>query len=195
MNSSDKNKYVIGITGEICAGKDTLVNALVDQLKKDKMGVEVLHSSDIIKQIFTLIDIVPKREDFHNITIYLRKYYGKNFFTRVIRKKISLSKGTIILWSGLRSKYDLELLRQYPNNFLVYIKSPVEDRYRRLLTRDRDKGDKTKTKEEFLEDCNKSTETYIRTLKEKSDYVIHNFDGQFENSLDHFMNIVTKVVK
>lgn len=169
-----QKKLVIGIAGEICSGKDTLAHFVASTLKNNGRNVSVMRTSDVLREIFMIIGLSPKRTDFHNMTEILRHYYGEDILARAMKKRLDTEGTEVILWVGLRSQYDMEVLASFSNSKLVFVDAKAEERFQRINDRGENIDDSTKTWEQFLEDCNRSTEQTIQSFRNHAELIINN---------------------
>jgi uridine kinase len=185
-----QKKVVVGIAGEICAGKDTIASMVLNDLKNKGVRILIVRSSDILREIFSTIEIEPRRIDFHNITEFLRHHYGEDILSQIMGHRIETACATVVLWVGLRSRHDIEVLRRFSVNKLVFIEATAEERFRRICKRDENIDDREKTWEQFIEDSNRSTEKTIRTFRSWAEMIINNEDDHIEESCKLFSRTV-----
>lgn len=183
---------VIGITGEICSGKDTLARFVAQTLKQEEYSVLVVRTSDILREVFGLVGINPNRLDFHNLTQFLRGHYGEDILSRIMMRRLHHEAAQVILWVGLRSPHDLEALSKLPHSALVFVEASPEERFGRILQRNENPDDQEKTWEEFLQDCERSTERTIRSFRSKADLVINNPNAGLQDSQKKLLDEIRK---
>ncbi len=133
---------LIGLTGENCAGKGTVADYLV----KNK-GFQYTSLSDAIRfelrkegREITRNNLIDKGNE-------LREAFGPGALGRKIVE--TLKKGENYAIDSIRNPREVEELKKQANFFLVNVVAPVELRFKRSLSRNRD-GD-PKTFEEFVE--------------------------------------------
>lgn len=188
------NKLIIGLSGKICAGKDTSAQYIED-IVSQKLSKKVthLHFSDLLTDFLAEMGVEKSRKNYHNLSQIFFKHFGPSVFADAVYKKTLESNSDIIIWNGMRSAYDVSLLKRFKNHIIVYIEANLESRYERLLKRNRNSGDITKSFEEFKQDQSRSTEQYIDEIKKESNLVINNVDGKLEQSLLTLEIEITKV--
>lgn len=189
--SEISSKKIIGVSGPMLAGKDTLVNYIVETLTlHHNIAVTHLHFSDPLRQIILSIKGEDSRLSYHKLTLLLKEYFGKDVLTKLISNETLNSKDDLIIWNGVRSEPDVLALRCFKNNILIYIDASIDDLYARLLLRARNSGDKNKFKEELKEDLSRSTETHLSKIKKKADFIIENKDDELEKTKREFYKVI-----
>lgn len=189
-----REKLIIGITGEICAGKDTLAHFVATTLRQEGIIVSVFRTSDILREIFATIRIEPRRIDFHNMTEFLRHHYGEDILTKVMKHRFQEEIADVVLWVGLRSPYDIQALDEFPNSGLFFVEATPETRFGRIVQRNENRDDKEKTWETFLQDCEQSTERTIRSFRSHARLVINNEDNKLAESQQLLLKEVKKIL-
>lgn len=133
---------LVGLTGENCAGKGTVADYLV----KNK-GFQYTSLSDAIRfelkkegREITRNNLIEKGNE-------LREAFGPGALGRKIVE--TLKKGENYVVDSIRNPSEVEELRKLQNFFLINVTAPVELRFKRSLSRNRD-GD-PKTFEAFVE--------------------------------------------
>lgn len=161
---------IIGLTGPISSGKDTVAIYL------KKYGFKHFSLSDELRSILKEKKIEPTRENLINWGNKLRKKYGTAYLAERILKKI---KGNAVV-SSIRNLGEIERLKKEKNFFLIGIDADPKIRFERAKKRNR-LGD-VKTFKEFLEKERKENnqKRYGQQLSlclQKADYKIDNSKG------------------
>lgn len=179
------NKLIIGLSGEICAGKDATAKLLINFFNYQlSQSVSHFHFSDLLTIILEEMSISKSRRIYDVLSQVLFRNCGQDIFAQCVYKKTRLTNDEVVIWNGIRSKYDVQFLRKFKKNILVYIESDLETRYKRLIQRNRDDGDITKSLADFIEDQSRSTEVYITEIKKSADLVVPNKDRELNKTLD-----------
>ncbi len=169
------SKLIIGLAGEIASGKGTIADYL--SVHHDAVKYKF---SDIIKDILNRVHLEKNRENFTNLSVGLRKYYGQDILAHALAEDVKKANDNIIVVDGVRREADLKYLRELDNFIFVFITAEEKKRYARLIARSEKQDDQTKTFEQFQEDAKLETELTIADLKNIADVIIDN-NGEVEN--------------
>jgi dephospho-CoA kinase len=93
---------------------------------------------------------------------------------QLIKDRAFENTARIVVLDGVRWWQDVKMLRELPNNILVYITAPAELRFERLKKRNEKVGEAEMSWEQFLEEEKAENEIYIPKIGEKADYKILN---------------------
>lgn len=175
---------IIGFCGPNGAGKTTACLFL------KKKGFLYFSLSDIIREELKKEGKEINRE---NLTIKgneLRKKYGSDILAKICFEKVkNLNKNVVI--DSIRNIYEVKFLKSINNFTLIGITAKPENRYKRIISRNRKD---IKSYEEFLkqEEIENSDERYkqnINKVLEMCDYIINN-----NSSLEAFYKKIEEVV-
>jgi len=180
-----KKTLVIGLAGEIASGKGTVAKYLAQH----HHAVEYKFSN-ILGDILNRVHLDKNRENFTNLSIGLRKYYGQDILAHALAEDVKEASDNIIVVDGVRRKADLKYLRELDNFIFVFIAADVKARYERLTARSEKQDDRTKTFEQFQKDAELETERSIAQLRNIADVNISN-DG----TLDELYARVDKIIE
>ncbi|MDR2967734.1 MAG: AAA family ATPase [Methanobacteriaceae archaeon] len=175
---------VIGVSGLPGSGK-----SLVSNISK-KYGVYVVKMGDIIRE-----EAEKRNEDSGTVAVNLRKEHGQYVvakFTIVKIRKLFKSnknykKGPVFVVDGIRSPYEVKLLKKYFKNFvLLSIFSSPKTRFNRLKNRKR--SDDSIHIEDFHKRDERELDFGIGTVISTSDYIIVNEEGigKYKNQINKF---------
>lgn len=133
---------IIGITGFLCAGKDSVASIL---MKKSFYHISL---SDMIREECRKRMIAITRENLQNVGNELRAKYGADVLARLALKKIQPDKNYVI--TSIRTEAEAKALNEaFGNEFvLVFVDAPAKIRFQRAVRRNREND--PKTFEEFL---------------------------------------------
>jgi dephospho-CoA kinase len=159
---------VIGLAGRIAAGK----GAAAEYLKK-KYKAEQFVYSDILCGILERLHIEPTRENLQKLGKGLRESLGEKVLVNAMRGNLAESKAELRLIDGIRYVNEVDMLRSFPHNRLIFIDSPLELRYERAKKR-AEKGEASLTLIEFKEKEKAATEMELDKVKAMADCVIDN---------------------
>ena len=133
---------IIGLTGPIAAGKDTVAKYLVEML-----GYRVVSLGEIVKEEVERRGLPLKREYFQLVGNELRQKHHAGILAELALKKLNSKNGII---NGIRNPFEVEYLRKELGKdfLLIAVDAPRELRFKRILERGRSVD--PKTFEEFV---------------------------------------------
>lgn len=165
-------KIIIGLVGEIASGKDTVANYLSKKYKSQTISFSA-SLRDILDRIF----IPHTRVNFANLGIKLRELFGNDLLSKVVAQEIKNSKKKLFCLPNIRLSSDIEHLKKEPGFVLVAIETDKKTRYNRLIKRNQNTDDKSKTWTQFQKDAYLPTEIEIKNLMKTAKYTIDNNGG------------------
>jgi dephospho-CoA kinase len=168
-------KIIIGLVGEIAAGKGTVVKYL-----EEKREASSHKFSSPLRDGLERFHLEINRKNMQDISRIMREHFGQNLLAKVIAEDAKKDKHNIVVIDGIRRPADIEYLKNLPEFKLVYIMADMETRYERLINRSENADDKTKTFEEFKRDHEAETEIYIKDIGSQAEYKINN-NSDFNN--------------
>lgn len=170
-------KTVIGVIGSKGSGKETFVYLLEKCLK----GRKVFHtrSSDVLLETLKLWDIPHTRNNHQRLAIIMNDEFGEGSLTHAVSSKMKAAGAEISVFDGVRWHSDVRMIREFPNNFLVYVTAPMEIRYQRMKMRSDKIGEDGISFEKFKEEEEVETEAYIPEIGKTADVIIPN-EGSIE---------------
>jgi uridine kinase len=114
--------------------------------------------------------------------------YGNTTLSDALRNRIKKSTADIVVYESIRWQSDLDMVRSFENNVVLYVTAPVELRYERTILRG-EKVDEAETSfDKFVSDEQVATETEIVRLSKYADYKIENTETEADFELK--LNIV-----
>ena len=134
------------------------------------------------------------RENRAKLSMHLRKGFGEDIFSKIMLAEAKKSDNELVVVDGVRRSFDIVHMETEEHFFFVYVEASPETRYERLTKRRQNTDDATKTQAQFEKDALLETETQIRDLKERADFVVNN-DGTLEELQKQIDEIVAKVRK
>jgi len=174
------DKMLIGLTGRIAAGKETLTRFLRDK------GFIYFETSILLREELENRGLEVSRKNMQDLGDELRKEHGAGILMKMLLKKIDVSGNYII--DSLRNAGETEYLKENVDDFvLIAVDAPQKLRYDRIIERGKDSD--PKTWEEFLEVDNRDyygdsnpLGQQVGKCMEVADYVIMN-DSDLESSM------------
>ncbi len=181
------NKIIIGIVGEIAAGK----GAAADYLK-NTYGGTIFKFSTPMREVLSRVYVEPTRENLQNLSTALRKMYGEDLFAKVIAKDAAGSISPFIITDGIRRPSDIVELVKLPNFHLLAVVADEKLRYERVKARNENANDANKTWDDFLKDSSAETELTIRDIAAKAEFTVDN-NGSFDDLHKNLDAIIAKI--
>lgn len=124
-------KLVIGLTGTLLSGKDT-----VSRILKEK-GFQAVVLSDIVREELKSCGIEVNRKAMQDMGNELRKEHGGHILAERALKKFQ-SYGTPLIINGIRNLDEVKYLKENSDFKLIGVDAPLEMRWERLKARNRD---------------------------------------------------------
>ncbi|MAF13374.1 MAG: hypothetical protein CMI53_00570 [Parcubacteria group bacterium] len=180
-------KVILGLVGELAAGKGTIV----DYLKKKHQAVSFRYS-DPLRETLELYDVEITRDNMQSLSTFLRQNYSESILADSILKKIKSSDHHLIVIDGVRRFTDFENLTKLPNFHLVYVTAEPKTRYDRYIKRDENVGDNTFSFEDFSEKEKAEADKQVPAVGKKADFKIDN-NGDFESLHQQVEDIWKKI--
>ncbi|MFH1287019.1 MAG: AAA family ATPase [Candidatus Magasanikbacteria bacterium] len=168
-------KLVLGIVGEIAAGKTTVTDYF-----KEKYNAETFRFSDMLRDVLDRMHIEKSRENLQALSTFLRQTYSEEIMSKVIAEDVKKAEHELIITEGVRRPTDVTYLRELPNFHLIAINTDAETRYQRITKRSENPDDKNKTWEQFQEDGAQEAEQKIKEIAAEADVTLDN-NGSLKN--------------
>jgi len=181
------NKIIIGLIGELAAGKGTITNYL-----KEKHQAVSFRYSDSLRENLEIFGLEISRENMQKISTLLRSNFGENILAKAILKKVQDSNQKIIVIDGVRRHTDLENLGDLPGFNLIYITADQKTRYDRYIKRNENAGDDQMTFEQFKEKENAEADRQIPEVAKTAKYKIDN-NGTINELYQQLEKILKKI--
>ncbi|MFA6593769.1 MAG: AAA family ATPase [Candidatus Buchananbacteria bacterium] len=182
-------KIVLGIVGEIAAGKDTAAAYL-----KKKYKSQTVSFSQPLRDILDRLYLPQTRANMANLGISLRGTFGQDLLSKVIYEEVTRSPAKILVLPNVRLESDLIYLKHLPGFRLIRIDCDIKTCFVRLKKRRQNNDDRTKTWKQFINDLKLPTETPIRLLAKKAKLKLDNNGTKQElfKQIDELMKNIKK---
>ncbi len=167
-------KKILGFVGHIGSGKGAACDYIAS-----KHGAGYYRFSTMLRDVLNRMYIPTDRENLVRISEVLRENFGDDTLARVMKHDVENDTHELVCVDGIRRLADISELRKLPEFVLIYVAAAPEIRYKRIVARSENKGDTSKTYEEFLIDEERSTEKSIDEVTKQADIIIRN-EGTFE---------------
>lgn len=168
-------KTIIGLVGELSSGKDVTKKYL-----EDHYGASCHRFSTILRDLLRRLYLPIVRENLQDISTILRERFGEDLLAKIIAEDVKSDPHEIIVVDGIRRDADMSYLKNLPGFILLSIEVEAKTRYERLIKRQENADDASKTYDQFLADGKKESESEIPQVMAQANYKINN-NGSLEN--------------
>lgn len=179
-------KLVIGLIGEIAAGKETFTRNLKEILEPTRdvdpersirgWIISVVHTGNFLRDELKRWNQPDTRENLQKL-VDCMKVFGDNVVSHALEGQVRASRG-VVVYDSVRMDADMELVRRYSHR-LVYITAPPEIRWERMRQRKEKAGEEYMSWEEFLNREAALTEVSIKKHAASAHFTINN-NGDLE---------------
>ena len=181
------SKIILGFTGLMASGKDVSKKYL-----ETKYNAKSFRFSTILRDVLERLDIPTSRDNMITLSTWARETFGQNLLAKVIAKDVAGAKGDMMIVDGIRRLPDIEYLGKIPGFILVGIEADQKTRYERMLSRNENEGDASKTFADFVADHQKETELTIPEVMSAAKYKLDN-NGSLENLYAQIDKIIADI--
>ncbi|MFQ5888143.1 MAG: AAA family ATPase [Candidatus Hydrothermarchaeales archaeon] len=176
-------KLVVGLIGRMGSGK-----GVVSDHMHEKYGASQHRFSQVLMDLLDRLYLPHDRKLLQELGACIRNKLGKLVIVDAFRKDLESDESKIIVVDGIRYKNEVEMLRRFENNLLLFIDAPIKLRYQRCKKRG-EKGETNISYEEFLKAESRETERYIDDIRKMADYIIDN-SGTLEELFEKIDDII-----
>jgi dephospho-CoA kinase len=180
-------KIIIGLAGEIAAGKDTVWQYLVDHYRAVHFEF-----SDVLKDTLIRLHLPIVRENLANLGEGFRSTFGQDILARTLVRDVAQCDAQLIVVSGIRKMGELEQLKTLTGFHLLFIDVSLETRYERIVRRGQKSDDLMKTFEQFVQDNKHAADSDVAQLKALADFVVVN-EGSVDELHQHLDEVIQKL--
>ena len=177
---------IIGLTGTIAAGKEIIA----DYFKNKDFAYFSL--SHVVREEATKLNIKHERKLLQDVGNMLRENYGNNALVLKLLDKIESRKNVII--DSIRNTAEIEELKKLDDFYLISIDAPVDVRFKKSQSRNRESD--PKIYEQFLIDESRDREEDLENGQQvekcikMADFFIYN-----NSSLEALNNKIEEIHK
>lgn len=164
-----KKKIILGIVGEMAAGKTTVTNYL-----KEKYGAVTFRFSDMLFDILKRVHVESTRANLQQLSTMLRSAFGEDIMSKVIARDVEEADAQFIITEGVRRPTDVACLQSLHGYALIYITADERARFERTTNRSEKSDDQTKTWEQFQKEGRQESELLIKEIAAKADFILNN---------------------
>lgn len=167
---NEKKRIVIGLVGETGSGKDTVAHYL-----HTRYNANLLRFADPIKETLSLYFEQFSKDDQQWLAMLLKERFGKDILGKALLPHVDRAEGVVSV-NGLRFPEDLDFVRQFTPNVVVYITAPQQLRWERAHKRG-EKSDDANDFAHFQKMELVPTEVHIAEIGAQADFTIVNDKG------------------
>ena len=177
------DKKVIGLVGDLGAGKDTFCG-LVKENYKD---VFFLRFSDALTEILKMFFDEIKRDDQAWLGASLKEKFGSDVLVHALIRKVNKLTTGIAILNGIRTQGEADAIRSAGGK-IIYITADSKLRWERVRIR-KEKADDDVPYEKFMEMHKSAADINIPVVGATADYKIIN-----NGSKEEFYSEIKKVI-
>lgn len=186
-SSNGNEKIILGFVGDLASGKGTICKYLLQ-----KYDTPSYRFSTMLRDVLKRIYVPNSRENLQQLSTILREEFGQDVMSRVIAEDVAHDTHAIVAVEGIRRPSDITYLEKLPNFHLIYLTAEPRLRWQRLVKRQENPGDDTKTFEQFLSDEEAEADRLIKDLGKQAEHTIVN-DGSFEEFYEKMETVLTQI--
>ncbi len=181
-------KIIIGLVGETGSGKDTVAHYL-----KRRYDVQLLRFSQPLKKTLDLFFNKSSKEDQSWLYSVFKERFGEDVLHQGVRRYVEQHDG-IMCVNGMRMMKDLDFIRSFKNNYIIYVTADQELRWQRVVGRG-EKSDDKQSLEDFKKfESTAETEKNIPAIGAQADFTIKN-DGSMDELLWQVDDAMKEILK
>lgn len=162
-------KIIIGLVGLQASGKGTAAKYL-----SEKYGASTHRFSTMLRDVLNRVYVDISRDNLQILSSSLRQNFGEDLMARVIAQDVEKDEHEIVIVDGVRRFTDLFYLEKIPHFKLVSIETNQSNRYRRLVDRAENSGDRDKTLEQFIDDEKREADREIPDVMKTASIIWNN---------------------
>jgi len=179
------NKLIIGIVGEMAAGKSTVTDYIIK--KHDAVSFRF---SDMLRDILSRLHLDLVRPNMQQLSTLLRQNFSEDIMAQVLTKDVEAANHPLIVTEGIRRPADIVYLSKLPGFVLLSIEADERLRYERLSARRENMDDSTMTWEQFQEAGTQESEQKIKKVAKSAQHRIDNNGSENDllSQVDHILS-------
>jgi dephospho-CoA kinase len=178
---------IIGLTGTLCAGKDTVADYL------EEKGFGHVSLSAILREKAAERGIEITLDNLTKFGNSLKETESELFLVKEAMNGINSDENTVI--SSIRQPGEIDFLKTQKDFYLIFVDANPKIRFDRLLLRNRPED--PKTFEKFMENEEKQMDgksggMNLSYCKQSADFILENNDSreEFERDLENILERV-----
>lgn len=167
-------RLYVGLCGKPLAGKGTFAEQLSSVAADCRLTFAHVRFSDLLREMADLLALDQSRSNLQKIAQMIDEKFGQGTFSNAVLARLLKYPADVVLVDGVRWLTDEEMIRKLPGNRMVYIASPIEDRYERSKKRGENVGEKEKLFEQFCVEDEAENERFVENIGARADVKIQN---------------------
>ncbi len=181
------SKVVLGIAGEMLAGKSTAASFLVQ-----RYGAKQLRFSGLLDQLLEVLNLEKSRENEGALGQALRATFGEDALAHALAHAAKDSTDKLVIVDGFRKEGEVQALKEIPNFKLIFLKASLEQRFDRGQQRHEKADDLKLNLEEFKQAQGRPSDKDVPGLEKHADFIIEN-NGTLENFQQKLSEVIEKI--
>lgn len=177
---------IIGVTGTIASGKDTVADYL------EERGFARFSLADELREIVKDRGLETNRDNLFLVGNDVRTRFGSDYLAKLVIQKFQTDNRDAVVTS-IRHLDELIALRAFPNFYLISVDAPPKDRYARAQARGRITDNVTL--EKFIEQEERELRgsgpvQQVKAVMAKADFEVQNNGtiADFEQNIERIMD-------
>lgn len=180
-------KFVLGLVGEMSAGKTTATDYL-----KTKYKAVAFRFSDMLRDVLVRLHLPENRYNLQTLSTILRQNFSEDIMSKVLALDVEKSNHDLVITEGIRRPSDTIYLKNLENFYIIAIKANERVRYERLTKRAENPDDKNKTWEQFQKEGRQESEEKIKEMADQANFMVDN-NGTIEELHKQIDEIILKI--
>jgi dephospho-CoA kinase len=169
-------KLCIGLVGEKGGGKDTFTSIFQEIVGSDYF-IKRYKTSDLLGRTLDMWHLPRTRHNLQHLAIVMDGGFGIGTLTNALREEIKKEESDIVIFDAIRWQSDVDMVKSFPKNLIIYITADSKVRYERSKARKEKIGEGSITYEQFMDEEKVATETEISSIGKKADVTVRNEEG------------------
>ncbi len=162
-------KLILGLVGEMAAGKTTVTDYL-----KTKYKAVTFRFSDMLRDVLVRLHLPENRYNLQTLSTILRQNFSEDIMSKVLALDVEKANHDLIITEGIRRPSDIVYLKNLKNFHIIAINADERVRYKRLTKRSENPDDKHKTWEQFQAEGKKESEEKIKEVARQAHFTVDN---------------------
>jgi len=175
---------IIGLSGTLAAGKDTVADYLVES-----EGFDHISLSTVLRKVAAQKGIEVTMENLTKLGNSLKTEYSADYLVKRAKKEADFTRDTVV--SSIRQPEEIENLKQEKDFYMIFVDADVKIRFDRLAKRGRagDVEDFNTFKEQEEKQLDgQSGGMNLGRCREMADYIIEN-----NGTMDEFKTEIKRI--
>lgn len=194
MGAITINSMIIGLSGTLAAGKDSIADILV------KKGFSYYSCSDMLREECAKRGIESNRDNLIMVGKELRARQGYSVLAKRILEKIRSKKQKNAVVVSIRHPDEVNEFRRHRSFEMIFVDAPIEMRYERIKKRNKRPQDKAMDnvsfdkfrQQEKEEHATEGASQQLGVVKRMADFILIN-DGSLEKFHNNIKSLFRRI--